>query len=72
MKVRKLEKQDYQKYENFLLGFDESLLYYSTKYKELLEEYLDVKSEYLLIVDDSNNIQASLPLMKKEGKFERG
>jgi len=69
MQIKKLQKQDYEKYENFLLSFDESLLYYSTKYKELLEEYLGVESEYLLIVDENENIQAVLPLMKKEGKF---
>ena len=69
MQIKKLQKQDYEKYEKFLLSFDESLLYYSTKYKELLEEYLEVESEYLLAVDENENIQAILPLMKKEGKF---
>jgi lipid II:glycine glycyltransferase (peptidoglycan interpeptide bridge formation enzyme) len=69
MKIIKLDKKNYEKYENFLLSFDESLLYYSTKYKELLEEYLGVESEYLLAIDENENIQAVLPLMKKEGKF---
>jgi len=69
MKIRKLEKKDYGKYENFLHSIDESLLYYSTKYKDLLEEYLNVESEYALAVDEADNIHAVLPLMKKEGRF---
>jgi hypothetical protein len=69
MYIKKLEKKEYEKYENFLLSFNESLLYYSTKYKELLENFLKIKGDYLLAVDENENIQGVLPLMKKEGKF---
>jgi lipid II:glycine glycyltransferase (peptidoglycan interpeptide bridge formation enzyme) len=35
----------------------------------LLEDYLSVESDYLLAIDENDNIQGVLPLMKKEGKF---
>lgn len=69
MQIKKLEKRDYKKYEEFLLNFNESLFYYSIKYKEFLEELLSVESNYLLAIDDSENIQGILPLMIKDGKF---
>lgn len=69
MEVRKLEKFEYVKYEKFLLEFNESLFYYSTKYKDFLEELLNVKSNYILAIDNNENIQAVLPLMVKEGKY---
>lgn len=69
MQIKKLEKQDYQKYEKFLLEFKESLFYHSIKYKDFLEELLNIESNYLLAIDDNKNIQAILPLMVKEGKF---
>ena len=69
MIVRGLQERDYEKYEEFLLQFEETLLYYSIKYKLFLEELLSVESNYLLVVDESDNIQAILPLMKKKGKF---
>ncbi len=68
MEVRLLRRQDYERYESFLFNIEESLLYYSTKYKELLEEYLQVDSEYLIAVDN-NEIFGILPLMKKSGKY---
>ncbi|MCJ8344917.1 peptidoglycan bridge formation glycyltransferase FemA/FemB family protein [bacterium] len=69
MKIVKLKKNRYQDYEHFLLEFDESLLYYSLKYKLYLECLLDATSNYLMVIDDSNKIQAILPLMEKKGKF---
>ena len=69
MRIVELSKELYSKYEDFLLSFDESLLYYSTNYKEILEDYLNVESKYLLAVDNSDSIKAILPLMKKEGKY---
>lgn len=69
MTIKKLERKDYLKYETFLLSFHESLLYYSTKYKDFLEELLNIESNYLIVIDKDNNIQATLPLMIKEGKF---
>ncbi len=68
MEIIKLTKEYYKEYEEFLLSFDESLLYYSTNYKDLLEEYLNVESNYLLAIDNSE-IKAVLPIMKKEGKY---
>jgi hypothetical protein len=69
MRIKKLEKKDYNEYELFVSKFSESLLYYSTKYKDFLEDLLDIESNYLMVVDESDNIQAVLPLMQKEGKF---
>ena len=70
MIVRKLEKEDYHIYENFLLSFRESLFYFSTKYKDFLEELLEVESNYLILMN-LGKIQAILPLMYKDGKFGR-
>jgi hypothetical protein len=69
MIVKKLEEQDYKKYERFLLEFEEGLFFYSIKYKLFLEELLSVESNYLLVVDDNEKIYAILPLMEKNGKF---
>ncbi len=69
MEVKNLDERYYKKYELFVLSFNESLLYYSIKYKKLLEEYLKIDSNYLVVVDKDDNIQAILPLMKKMGKF---
>ena len=69
MEIRKLEKEDYKKYEIFLLSFKESLLYYSPRYKDFLEELLTVESNYLMALDKDENIQAILPIMIKEGEF---
>ena len=56
MEIRKLEKEDYKKYEIFLLSFKESLLYYSPRYKDFLEELLTVESNYLMALDKDENI----------------
>jgi hypothetical protein len=68
MHLEILSETFYQEYECFLSNFEESLLYYSVKYKLLLEELLNVKSHYL-IARDNDKIQAILPLMKKEGPY---
>ena len=64
--IRSLEDRDYTRYEEFLLGFNESLLYYSIKYKLFLEELLNIKSNYLLAVDKNDEIQAILPLLEND------
>ena len=69
MEIRRLDKRYYKEYEVFLLQFERTLFYYSIKYKLFLEELLDVESNYLLVVDETDTIQAVLPLMQKEGKF---
>jgi lipid II:glycine glycyltransferase (peptidoglycan interpeptide bridge formation enzyme) len=69
MEVITLENKYYKQYEDFLLTFKDSLLYYSHKYKDFLEELLSVKSHYLLAIDDSGQIQAILPLMIKNGDY---
>ncbi len=69
MKIRELTEKDYEKYELFLLEFEDSLLYYSIKYKSVLEAFLRIESNYLLALDDFDNIQAVLPIMRKDGKY---
>ena len=69
MQIKRLEEEYFKEYEEFLLSFDESLVYYSIKYKNLLEDFLKAESQYTIVVDDNNKIQAILPLMKKEGKY---
>ena len=70
MKIKKLEKQYYKKYEEFVLSFEYGMLYYSIKYKSLLEEVLGLKSNYLILLNEENDIQAILPLMKKKANLE--
>lgn len=67
--VKKLEIDEYKDYQRFLLEFKESLFFYSTKYKDFLEDILDIESNYLTVIDNEGSIQAILPLMMKEGKY---
>ena len=69
MRIEILNEALYFKYEEFIKSFEYGLFYYSIKYKDFLEELLQCKSNYLLVIDKDENIQAILPLMIKEGKF---
>ncbi|MCS7244450.1 MAG: hypothetical protein RMJ36_06945, partial [Candidatus Calescibacterium sp.] len=56
MEVNILEPSIYQKYENFLEKIDYSMLYYSIKYKLFLEELLDCKSKYYIVIENDKII----------------
>lgn len=69
LRVVKLEENYFEQYENFLLQFEESLFYYSIKYKLFLEELLGAESHYLIVLDTKDDIQAVLPIMITTGKY---
>lgn len=66
MKIEILNKNRYPLYDDFLHTHHESLLYYSLKYKDFLEELLGCESRYQLAVEDEK-ITGVFPLMKKDG-----
>ncbi len=66
LKIEILNKNRYPLYDAFLHTQRESLLYYSLKYKDFLEELLGCESRYLLAVEEEN-IKGIFPLMKKDG-----
>ena len=68
MKIEILDKSRYPEYSDFLLSYDYSLFYHSTKYKDFLEDLLACESRYLLAYEN-NKIVAALPLMIKDGHY---
>lgn len=69
MKVELLNKSDYGKLEKFLLEIPNSLVYYSTIYKDFLENFIEASSAYF-IVKDGEKIMALLPsFLKKNSQY---
>ena len=68
MEIKVLSPDFEKSYGEFLLSFEEALLYYSLKYKRFLEKLLGCESSYQLAVD-GDEILGVLPLMKMEGKY---
>lgn len=68
MKIKLITEKDFKKYEDFLKKFEESLLYYSLKYRNFLQELLECESYYYLL-ENNNEIKAVYPIMAKKGKF---
>ena len=62
MQVRELESEQINNYQEFLLGHDGALIYYSWKFKEFLKELLQCEEEYL-VVGHGSEIRGVLPLM---------
>ncbi|MCO4783735.1 MAG: peptidoglycan bridge formation glycyltransferase FemA/FemB family protein [Candidatus Cloacimonetes bacterium] len=69
LKLTTLQRADYFRYESFLEKVEGSLFYHSSRYKELLESLLDVKSTYQLVLDQNGEIQAVCPFMVKHGTY---
>jgi hypothetical protein len=70
MRIQRLDKETEDEYEDFILRNENSLIYYSVKYKNFLEELLDGSSEYL-IARDSGIVKGVLPLFYNDGRFGR-
>lgn len=68
IEIKVLTKEFYTKYEEFILSYDTSLFYHSTKYKDFLEDLLKCKSKYLLAYENGK-IKSVLPLMIKDGPY---
>jgi hypothetical protein len=70
VKLSVLCRNDEPAYETFLLGMDDSLLYYSLSYKSFLQDLLECQAEYW-IAWDGDRVTGVLPLMWREGPFGR-
>ncbi len=69
MRVEILSRSWSDKYEQFLLSREETLLYQSWRYQQMLIELLACRQETRLAVDDQNRVVAAMPLMGMEGRF---
>jgi len=63
----KLTPEWHNKYSVFIDTHAGSMLYHTVKYKKLLNKILAVDDNYLIAIDDKQEIQAVMPLMYKEG-----
>lgn len=70
METKELTESTEDSYEEFLHTCDESLFYYSVKYKELLIELLSCKASYWLALE-GGNVVGVLPLMYQDGRYGR-
>ncbi|MDF0643539.1 MAG: GNAT family N-acetyltransferase [Nitrospira sp.] len=65
-----LGPSDEAAYEAFLLGIEDSLLYYSIRYKLFLQDLLQCESQYWLAWDEKL-ITGVLPIMQRDGPYGR-
>lgn len=64
--IKKLTKEYEEKYNSFVLNKCESLMYYSLKFRVFLTELLGDRSEYLIAVDESDDVVGCLPIFYRE------
>lgn len=58
-----------KKYSAFVNAHTGAMFYHTLTYRDLLKEIIDVKENYLLVVDSNEEIQAVLPILLKEGSL---
>lgn len=68
METKPLETAGESSYREFLSGHENSLLYYSLKYRDMLVELLECESKYL-VAEDNGKVAGILPLMVKHGEY---
>jgi len=68
MEVRRLSEESEDAYETFVQKHPNALLYYSLKYKKLLEQLLGCEALYLLAMD-GDAIKGVFPMMRIAGKW---
>lgn len=66
LQVVKLEKDKEKDYTKFLLSHNNSLIYYSLRYRDLIKKITKADPLYLIVLDESK-IRAVFPLMIKNG-----
>ena len=66
MRIERLTLALTPSYEEYLFGKENSLFYYSSKYKNFMKKLLDCEEEYLLAIE-RDRIRGILPLMYMEG-----
>ena len=69
MKVVKLTTSLEKKYCDFLDKNPNSMLYHTLKYKKLLESFISCNSDYLICIDEYENVTGVLPVMSKNGIY---
>lgn len=67
MRVVELDSVWREKYEMFIAGVPQNMIYYAWSYRTFLEELLSAKATYLGAVDDAGVLHGVLPLLGKEG-----
>lgn len=67
MRVVELDAAWREKYENFVAGLPQNMIYYAWSYRAFLEELLGARSTYLGAVDDAGVLHGVLPLLGKDG-----
>ena len=68
--IKPLSQNLYDKYDRFLRRHEESLFYYSLKFKDFLRSLLGCQEDYLVAVKEGQ-VAGILPLMSIEGKYGR-
>lgn len=68
MEIKALNEKQFQEYDDFLLTEENSLIYYSLKYKNFLKELLRAHDNYWVALD-GGRLCGILPLFYKEGIF---
>lgn len=61
-KTQILDENNKEAYDTFLLAQENSLLYYSANFKNLLEKYIGCRTYYTLALDLENNLVGVFPL----------
>ena len=69
MKVIELNSDWYDKYNFYLSNHRESMIYHSLNYKFFINDLLGAKDNYLIAIDNNNEIKGVLPIFKKEGSL---
>ena len=67
MRICKLNYDYFSKYDEYVRSHKQGLFYYSIKFKQFIEQICNVKSHYLIAIDENNDISGVMPLMIKDG-----
>jgi len=70
VEIEPLTHELYDEYNDFLLRHEESLFYYSLKFKDFLKKLLGCREDYLLATE-AGKIIGILPLMYVDGRYGR-
>lgn len=68
MRITPLEKSDYDRYDSYVLNHQHGLLYYTSAYKDFLEQTTNGRSHYLIAQTPDDEICGIFPLMCKDGE----
>lgn len=63
--IEKLKSEEYSLWDNFLKSSPHSLFFSSSKYKNLLENFLGIEGNYLIAKNDNGKVVGGLPFFVK-------